>query len=346
MAKYGFCTNSAIQQMLVTERIQDMNTNREEEDIADSTEVSLSPPTKITPRRRSKISQHISTILDDDRFRARTFRRRSKENLQKLVWLRPAGQCRRKPQDDIIHEDQSTNNEHPQQPSFFTFSFFAPSPSKHSQPPSQRDSLPVGGLSPANSSTATPQKPGEILVDFSTSRRRRFSSKHSRRPSDTTTEHQSSKQPHRDMYPRQRQFSLNRSPSKPPKRRRRSFSVFANRANSSTDTPQKPGEMLVDFSTSQRRRFSFKHSRRPSDTTTEHQSSKQPHRHTYPRQRQFSLNHSPSKPPESRATSSTDTPQKPGEILVDFSTSRRRRFSFNHSRRPSDKTAEHQSSKQ
>ena len=294
MVKHGVCTNFAVQQMLVAERIQYMNKHREEEDTADWTEELLS----------RKISPHTSTILHDERFRASAFRRRSDENLQKLVWLQPAGQPPSKqPQHHIIYEEQSTNNEHPQQRILSLFGRF---PSKHIQPALQRKSVPAGGSIPANSTIATSQIAEEILVDFSTSRRHGFYSKPSQRHADTTVEHQSSNQPHHERsrsvgsdegstnntHPQGRRFSLGSCyPSKPRKSRRNSFSCCPSKprksrrnsfsgssaSNSSTSTTpqQKSGEILVDFSTS--RRWRSKHSQRQVDTTKEHQSGKQLH---------------------------------------------------------------------
>ena len=108
ISERGICTNSAIQQMLVAEHIQEMNKRRVEEDTADSTVLLLSQPIKIMSKIRARFSQQrsvipvprvpslstASTILDDKRFLARAFQRRSEENLQKLVWLRPAATFR------------------------------------------------------------------------------------------------------------------------------------------------------------------------------------------------------------------------------------------------------------
>ena len=109
ISERGICTNSAIQQMLVAEHIQQMIKCREEEDTAESM-VLHSQPIKRMSKIRARFSQHcnnnqrsvnpvsrvprvpslstVSTILDDERFLTRAFRRRSEENLQKLV--RPA----------------------------------------------------------------------------------------------------------------------------------------------------------------------------------------------------------------------------------------------------------------
>ena len=104
ISERGICTNSAIQQMLVAEHIQEMVKCREEENTADSMVLS-SQPIELMSKIRARISQHCnnnrrsvvpiprvpplstaSTILDDKRFLTRAFRRRSEENLQKLVW--------------------------------------------------------------------------------------------------------------------------------------------------------------------------------------------------------------------------------------------------------------------
>lgn len=132
ISERGICTNSAIHQMLVAEHIQEMNKCRVEEDTADST-VLLSQPIKIMSKIRARFSQQrsvipvprvpslstASTILDDKRFLARAFQRRSEENLQKLVWLRPAETTMEQPRHHITkgveflsHEVASTGNKH------------------------------------------------------------------------------------------------------------------------------------------------------------------------------------------------------------------------------------------
>ena len=116
ISERGICTNSAIQQMLVAEHIQQMIKCREEEDTAESM-VLPSEPIKLMSKIRARFSQHCinnkrsvnpvprvpslstaSTILDDKRFLTRAFRRRSEENLQNLVW----------PADTTIMEHQSS----------------------------------------------------------------------------------------------------------------------------------------------------------------------------------------------------------------------------------------------